>query len=178
MFKVAPTIAVLACLLAGCAQPSIQPPDVVAVPTVEPETAAASEPTVLERLQETSRQLDAEKRRADALAGQLAEQKAARDKAEAEVDRLRQQVVNLERLAKQLDEMRAKFDAAQKSSLELENVTRDLRRELLEERLAGAKREQTILALKIERAMDRRRQTPDPIAKDTSMEKRDDIAKP
>jgi hypothetical protein len=45
----------------------------------------------------------------------------------------------------------------QKTGFEVENSLRDVKRQLLEERLAGVKREETIVALKIERAKDLRK---------------------
>ena len=87
----------------------------------------------------------------------MAEQKAARQKAETENESLRRQLEPLTAKAAELDLLKTKFDEAQKTAFEVENSLREVRRQLLEERLAGVKREETIVALKIERAKDLRK---------------------
>ena len=59
--------------------------------------------------------------------------------------------------AAELDLLKTKFDEVQKTGFEMESTLRDVKRQLLEERLAGVKREETIVALKIERAKDLRK---------------------
>ena len=100
---------------------------------------------------------EAEETRSAALAAELAEQKAAREKAETENESLRRQLEPLTAKAAELDLLKTKFDEAQKTAFEVENSLREVRRQLLEERLAGVKREETIVALKIERAKELRK---------------------
>ena len=148
-----------ALLLSGCAERTPAPADIATLdePVVEPEPCASTETTSLQRYQELSQQYEAEKLRSAALAADLAEQKAARQKAETENESMRRQLESLTAKAAELDILKTKFDEAQKAAFEVENSLRDVRRQLLEERLAGVKREETIVALKIERAKDLRK---------------------
>ena len=146
-------------LVSGCAAlaPDPSPTVQLEAPVVQPEPCAAPETTSLQRYEELSQLYEAEKRRSTALVAELAEQKAARQKAETENESLRGQLAPLTAKAAELVLLKTKFDEAQKASFELENSLRDVRRQLLEERLAGIKREETIVALKIERAKDSRK---------------------
>jgi chromosome segregation ATPase len=130
-------------------------------PVVQPEPCASIETTSLQRYQELSQQYEAEKTRSAGLAAELAEQKAGRQKAETENESLRRQLEPLTAKAAaqaaELDLLKTKFDEAQKTAFEVENSLREVRRQLLEERLAGVKREETIVALKIERAKELRK---------------------
>ncbi len=146
-------------LLSGCA--GFAPPATSTAklnePVVEPEPCVSTETTSLQRYQELNQSYEAEKTRSIGLAAELAEQKAARQKAETENESLRLQAESLTAKAAELDALKTKFDEVQKTSFELENTLRDVKRQLLEERLAGVKREETIVALKIERAKDLRK---------------------
>ncbi len=155
----AAAIPLTALLVSGCSALSPGGSSAVALeePVVQPDPCVATEATTLQRYQEMSQQYEAEKARSAALAGELAAQKDAREKAEQENDGLRRQVEQLSAKAAELDALKKKFDEAQKSAFEVENALRETRRELLEERLAGVKREETIVALKIERAKDLRK---------------------
>ncbi len=146
-------------LVSGCAEFAPAPANTAKLeePVVQPEPLPSTETTSLQRYQELSQGYEAEKTRSAALAAELTEQKAARQKAETENENLRRQVEALTAKAAELDLLKPKFDEAQKSAFEVENTLRDVRRQLLEERLAGVKREETIVALKIERAKDLRK---------------------
>jgi chromosome segregation ATPase len=148
-----------ALLISGCVTPSPAPPTPVTLeaPVVEPEPCAPIETTSLERYQELSQSYEGEKAHSAALAAELTEQKAARQKAETENEGLHRQVDALTAKAAELELLKTKFDEAQKAAFEVENSLREVRRQLLEERLAGVKREETIVALKIERAKDLRK---------------------
>ena len=149
-----------ALLTCGCAaRPEIGGAEAIQLPAplVQPEPAVSTEVTSLQRYQELSQFCETEKSRNAALETSLAEQKAGRQKAEAENENLRRQVETLNAKARELDAVKAKLDEAQKASLEMENAVRDMRRELLQERLAGVKRDQTIVALKIEKAREARK---------------------
>jgi hypothetical protein len=152
-------ISLAALLVSGCATPPPPAPQPAALgaPVVEPEPCASAETTSLQRYQELSQQYEAEKTRSAALAAELAEQKAARQKAETENEGLRRQADILTVKAADLDTLKKKFDEVQKAAFDVENSLREARRQLLEERLAGVKREETIVALKIERAKDLRK---------------------
>jgi hypothetical protein len=152
-------ISLAALLVSGCSAPAPVPPATVTLdaPVVEPEPCASTETTSLQRYQELSQQYEAEKARSAGLAAELAEQKSARQKAETENEGLRRQVETLTVKAAELDLLKTKFDETQKAAFEVENSLREARRQLLEERLAGVKREETIVALKIERAKDLRK---------------------
>jgi hypothetical protein len=146
-------------LVSGCAQFAPAPPSSARLeePVVQPEPAPSVETTSLQRYQELSQGYEAEKARSAALAAELTEQKAARQKAETENENLRRQLEIVTAKAAELDVLKPKFDEVQKSAFEVENSLRDLRRQLLEERLAGVKREETIVALKIKRDRDLRK---------------------
>jgi hypothetical protein len=153
-------ISLTALLVSGCA--ALTPAPAAATtqleePVVQPEQVATSETTSLQRYQELSRLYDAEKNRTTALAAELGEQKAARQKAEAENENLRRQMEPLTAKAVELGLLKTKFDETQKTAFDLENTLREVKRQLLEERLAGVKREEMIVALKIERAKDARK---------------------
>jgi len=130
-------------------------------PVVQPEPSPAPETTSLERYQELNTQYEAEKKRSAALAADLAEQKAGRQKAETENATLHRQVDALTAKAAELDSLKIKFDETQKAAFEVENSLREAKHQLLEERLAGVKREETIVALKIERAENLRKSAVD-----------------
>lgn len=130
-------------------------------PVLRAEAPAPEGATFLERYQEINRAYNLEKARAGALAAELGETQHNYDRTQAEYDKLRKEASVLEMKARELDEVRARNEETQKANLELDRQVRTLRRELLEERLASARQEQTILALKIERAMERRRQSAD-----------------
>jgi chromosome segregation ATPase len=151
-------VSLAALLFSGCAALMPAAASVTLdAPVVEPEPRAPTEATSLQRYQELSQQYETEKARSAALGAELAEQKTARQKAETENEALRRQVEVLTEKAAELDLLKKKFDEAQKAAFEVENTLRDVRRQLLEERLAGVKREETIVALKIERAKDLRK---------------------
>ena len=146
-------------LFSGCAELMPAPVSTAKLeePVVQPEPCVSTETTSLQRYQELSQSYETEKARSAALVAELAEQKTARQKAETENESLRRQVEALTAKAAELDLLKTKFDEVQKTSFEVENTLRDVRRQLLEERLAGVKREETIVALKIERAKDLRK---------------------
>jgi chromosome segregation ATPase len=156
---VSAAISLTVLLFSGCADPTLPPSSTARLeePVVQPEPCSSTETTSLQRYQELNQQYEAEKKRSAALAAELDEQKAGRQKAEAENESLRHQVESLTAKAAELDLLKTKFDEAQKTAFEVENSLRDVRRQLLEERLAGVKREETIVALKIERAEDLRK---------------------
>jgi len=157
---VAPLFLLTASLICGCAA---QPADVVAdtpkleAPVVQPEPSAPGEATSLQRYQEVNQLYQAEKSRNAGLETDLAQQRAGRQKAEAENEDLHKQLKVLSAKAEECDATKAKLDEAQKASLAMESTLRDLRHELLVERLAGVKRDETIVALKIEKAKDARK---------------------
>lgn len=130
-------------------------------PVLRAEAPAPESATFLERYQEINRAYNLEKARAGALATELAETQHNLDRTQADYDKLRKEASVFEMKARELEEVRARNEETQKSNLDLDRQVRSLRRELLEERLASARQEQTILALKIERAMERRRQSAD-----------------
>ncbi|MGD1001223.1 MAG: hypothetical protein ABSA67_11060 [Candidatus Brocadiia bacterium] len=146
-------------LFSGCAELMPAPVSTAKLeePVVQPEPCVSTETTSLQRYQELSQSYEAEKTRSAGLAAELAEQKTARQKAETENEGLRHQVESLTAKAAELDLLKTKFDEVQKTGFEVENSLRDVKRQLLEERLAGVKREETIVALKIERAKDLRK---------------------
>jgi hypothetical protein len=150
-------------LVSGCAALTPGPSNTVKLdaPVVQPEPCAATETTSLQRYEELSQLYEAEKIRSAALVTELAEQKAARQKAETENEGLRRQLEPLTAKAAELGLLKTKFDESQKTAFEMENSLREVRRQLLEERLAGVKREETIVALKIERAKDARKSPAD-----------------
>jgi predicted nucleic acid-binding Zn-ribbon protein len=152
-------VSLAAALISGCARPALAPAKTVTfeAPVVEPEQCAVPQTTSLQRYQELSQQFEAEKTRSAALVIELGEQKVARQKAETENEALRSQVESLTAKTAELDALKVKFDDVQKTSFETENSLREAKRQLLEERLAGVKREETIVALKIERAKDARK---------------------
>ena len=143
-------------LLYGCAgsAPPVTSTAKLDEPVVQPEPCVSTETTSLQRYQELNQSYEAEKTRSAGLTAELAEQKPARQKAETENESLRRQVESLTAKAAELDLLKKKFDEVQKTGFEMENTLRDVKRQLLEERLAGVKREETIVALKIERAKD------------------------
>ncbi len=160
MVKAAQRAAWIALLLVvviapGCAQPLVEVP--LELPIIEPEPQVKQEPTLLERFQEVSQMHESEKNRAASLEAQLGEQTEARKRAEAELQELRQQIETLEQKAQELANLKIKYDEAQTTLLGLEADIRDMRGELLEERLTRVKCEQTIAALKIEKAKERRK---------------------
>ena len=130
-------------------------------PLVAPEPSAVQDATLLERFQEACRQYNSERAQNAALTAELAETRRARDASQVELEKLRQQAAVLELKAKELDALRTKSEETQKACLDLERATRDLRRDLLQEKLTTAKQEQMILAMKIEKAMERRKQPMD-----------------
>jgi chromosome segregation ATPase len=146
-------------LFSGCSFSTPAPSSTarLAEPVVQPEPCSSTETTALQRYQELSLQYEAEKKRSVALAAELDEQKAGRQKAETENESLRHQLESLTAKAAELDVLKTRFDEAQKTAFEVENTLREVKRQLLEERLAGVKREETIVALKIERAEDMRK---------------------
>jgi hypothetical protein len=152
--------AFLMCVPSGCsgtADEVAETPKLEA-PVVKPECGTLpDEATSLQRYQELNLLCQAEKSRNAVLESDLAQEQAARQKAEAEAENLRMQQQNLSAKVKDFDAMQAKLDEAQKASLAMESMLRDLRRDLLQERLAGVKRDETIVALKIERAKDARK---------------------
>jgi hypothetical protein len=152
--------AFLMCIPPGCsgtADEVAESPQLVE-PVVHPECGVLpAEATSLQRYQEVNLLYQAEKSRNAVLETDLAQEQAARQKAEAEAENLRKQQENLSAKVKDFDAMQAKLDEAQKASLAMESALRDVRRELLLERLAGVKRDETIVALKIERAKDARK---------------------
>lgn len=150
-------------LLAGCAALGLggcarhTPTAAMERPIVTAEMPPSQGPTFLERYQEMSRACNLEKARAGALAVELGETRHTLSRAEAELDKLRKDTAVLEMKARELDTLRAQNEQTQKANLDLDRTVRALRRELLEEKLASARHEQTILSLKIERAMERRK---------------------
>ena len=155
-----PVLSLAALLVCGCAaRPvnEIAEPLALEAPLVQPEPVVSAEVTPLQRFQEVNQLYQAEKSRSAGLDAALAEQKAGRQNAETENEGLRKQVETLAAKAREMDAMRAKLDEAQKANLEMESALRDARRELLQERLAGVKRDQMIVALKIEKAKDARK---------------------
>lgn len=151
-------MALTAALLTGCRTPMPPPaPMALEAPVVQPDPRMADGPTLLERFEETCRRYEAERTRAAGMAADIEEQRAARLAAEAESARLRAQAARLQQKADELDALAVKYEAVAKSCLELQTAVTDLRRELLNERLISARHEQALLALKIEKAMEHRK---------------------
>lgn len=146
-------------LAAGCAQRA--PEAAMEKPVIRADAPVPESATFLERYQEINRAYNLEKARAGAMAADLGQTQNALSRLQAEHEKLRKDAAVLEMKARELDEVRARNEETQKANLELDRQVRTLRRELLEERLASARQEQTILSLKIERAMERRRQAVD-----------------
>ena len=147
--------ACVALALCGCARHT--PTAAMERPVLSAEMPASQGPTFLERYQEMTRACNLEKARAGALAAELAETRHTLSRAEVELDKLRKDSGVLEMKARELETLRAQNEATQKANLDLDRTVRVLRRELLEEKLTSARHEQTILSLKIERAVERRR---------------------
>ena len=152
-------ICLMALLVAGCAgsTPEAAPVAQLEAPVVQPEPCVAAETTSLQRYQELSQKYEAEQARSAALVLELGQQKVARQKAETENESLRSKLGPLTAKAAELDALKVKFDETQKTCFDAENSLREAKRQLIEERLAGVKREETIVALKIERAKDSRK---------------------
>ncbi len=157
-----PVLALALSALGACVRPPVAVQ--LEAPVVQPEPQVAEESTLLEKFRQACQMHEAERNRASALTAQLHETTAARIKAEGEVERLAKQVDALQGKAQELEALKTKFDRVEKSALDLEGTVRDLRREVLEARLANAKQEQTILAFKIEKAKEKRRQVLEPAA--------------
>jgi chromosome segregation ATPase len=153
-------ISLTALLAAGCAESTPAPENIAQLeaPVVQPEPSVSAETTSLQRYQELSQKYEAEQTRSAALVNELGQQKIARQKAETENESLRSQLESLTAKAAELDVLKVKFDETQKTCFDAENSLREAKRQLIEERLAGVKREETIVALKIERAKDARKQ--------------------
>jgi len=150
---------VLSAAFTGCAKPVVkpEPPRIVAIPRVVTEPPVAPEPTLLEKFQEATRLLDAKRLEAETLRRELAKETAARGAAEKALSELDVRVAELELQVESIPLLKTQLEQAQNAGLQLEETVRQLRNDLLEARLAGARSEQTVVAMKIEKAMESRR---------------------
>jgi hypothetical protein len=146
-------------LLVGCAGTKVvpKPAAIIAIPAITAEPGPRAEPTLLERYQETTKALEAERIRNAGLENDLARERAARQAAEGECETLRAQAVENEGKLADLAAVKAKHAELQQTALGLQGEVGQLRDELLEARLTGARNEQALLAMKIEKAMENRR---------------------
>jgi septal ring factor EnvC (AmiA/AmiB activator) len=146
-------------LTTGCSQPRTapKPATIVAMPEIAAEPKPAPEPTLLENYQESIKALEAQRVRCAGLQNDLEKERAERQTAQEENAKLLAKVAGLEQQTADLATLREKYEEAQQSALDLETEARNLRDELLQARLAGTRSEQALLAMKIEKAMEKRR---------------------
>ncbi len=142
----------------GCAQPPLEMEILLNPPVVEPEPQVVQDATLMERFQELSRLFEAEQIKARALEKSLTQESEGRERAETELAVLRKKAQVLEQKASAFEDIKSKYDDAQKHLLDLTDTIRELRRGLYEEKIARVKNEQTIVALRIASAKERRRQ--------------------
>jgi len=161
---------VLAALLAmaacGCAnmnplRPLPPPPTeqivMPAPPKIETEQDVAQDPTLLEKYTAACKIAEEQKACAEKLGKELAIEKNAAMTAQQQLNTTKRKVVSLQAQNTQLENLGKQYEEAQRQLLELTTTIRDLRRNLLKERLMRVKLEQTVLTLKIDIAKSRRR---------------------
>ena len=144
-----------AATFSGCVQPAEE--IVLDAPIVERNPVVRQEPTLLEKFQEISRLYEAETIQRSALEEKLANAIEACRRAEDGSASLKREVKALEGKADELADVSARYGEAQETLFELGKTVRQLRRELLEERLARIKQEQAVVSLKLETARGRRK---------------------
>lgn len=146
----------MAFMVGGCAHfPS---PVVLDPPVIESEIRIGREATLLEQFLQVSTLYETEKARAASVENALARETETRERAQADAESLRKRVSALEQNLTALADISAKYDEAQKTLQELGHNARNLQEELLKEKLARIKHEQTIVSLKLESARQRRKQ--------------------
>lgn len=144
-----------AAILSGCTGCAKE--IVLDAPMVERDPVVTREPTLLEKFQKVSRLCEAAKLQVASLRKELASETKARRAAETELTSLRERASVLERKARELAELRVRHEEAQETLFELGKNVREIRSDLLKERLIRIKQEQTIVSLKIENAKARRK---------------------
>ncbi len=144
-------------MVSGCTEPVIEM-ITIDLPAVETNPRVSQEETLLESYQEVSKKHEAEKSRADSLEARLAEETAARNGAEAELEELRRRVEALEKNEEELADLKTKYGEAQNASLALASEVSELRRELVQSKLDSVKYQKTILNFRIQEAKDRRKE--------------------
>ncbi len=148
-------VAIIAMMVVGCARHTIYVP--LEPPVTQPETSLQQEATLMEEYQEVTRLYEAEKTRALALETKLAEETLTRENVETEAQALKKRVDTLEADLLAKAELEQRYTEAREELLQLSKTVPELQRKLLNEQLARIRHEQTIVTLKIEGAMERRK---------------------
>ena len=152
------TILAAAALIAAAAGCSSPPPPRMPLnrPAMAAEPATPRPPTLLERLREATERYELERIRADELQAQVDSLTETGQRLETEAASLRKTVEDLEQRLTLLGDVQTRYEEAQTTLMELGETVRDLQRQLLQERLARVKNEQTIVSLKLESAREQR----------------------
>ena len=144
-------------ILSGCVEPQRREV-MLEAPVIERAPVPTHEPTLLEKYQEVSQLHAAARIELARLTRQLASESGTCKRLEEQIKAGQQRVKVLEGKSKQLDEVVARHDAAQAELLRLGKTVREVRHELLQERLARIKLEQQLVALKLKNAREKRQQ--------------------
>jgi len=126
-------------------------------PAIETEPSIGDGETMLERYSRIHKVLQAEKSRAEKLAGELDQKRKSLTTAVAQLDKLQKEVVELRRRAAERDAALKRYDETQQTLLRMNDEMRTVRRDLLEEKLGRVRAEQALVAAKIEMARGRQR---------------------
>lgn len=127
-------------------------------PKIETEQDVNQDPTLLEKYKAATKTAEEQMVRVSKLATELAAEKAALHTAQAEVGALKDKNELLKKRTAAFDKLVKDYDESQHQQLSLTGVLRNLRQELLKEKLTRVKLEQTILALRIDVAKAKRRE--------------------